>query len=91
LSQAWGIAAAGLDAVERSVGKGEKPVGLYPCRDVLGGEQVRFCVAPVLAPALGESICLMLHRKTGDQVGMTGRDALLGERFGYFGDEMQQG
>ena len=78
-------------AVEGRVGKRQIEVGLYPRGDVLGGEQVRLLVAPVLAPALGESIRLVLQWETGDQVGMAGRDAFPGERFCYFGDELQQG
>ena len=49
-----------------------------------------FFVLIVLAPALRESLGLFLLRKSCDEVGVTGRDALCLERFGYFGDELQQ-
>ena len=47
-----------------------------------------FFVLIVLAPALRESLGLFLLRKSCDEVGVTGRDALRLERLGYFGDEL---
>ena len=48
---------------ERCLGKGEIEVGLYPRAQVLCGEQVRFLVLPILAPALLIGGCLRLLRK----------------------------
>ena len=80
----------GVFAVERCLGKVQVEVGLNPCAQVLGGKQVRFLVLPVLAPAVLERIGLMLLRQTGDEVGMAGGDALLHERLGDSGDELQE-
>ena len=49
-----------------------------------------FVVLPILAPALLESCGLRLLRDAGDEVGVAGGDAFLGERSGYFGDELQE-
>ena len=52
---------------------------------MLRGEQVRFLVLPILAPALLVSRRLMLLRQTRKQVGMAGRDAFLHKRLSYAG------
>ena len=80
----------GVLAVERSIREIEVEVGLYPRAQVLGGKQVRLFVLPVLAPALLEGRRLVLLRQTGKQVGMTGGNALLDERFGNVGNELQK-
>jgi hypothetical protein len=51
---------------------------------------MRFLVLPVLAPALLEGCGLALLRETGDKIGVAGGDALLGERLGHGGDELQE-
>ena len=70
-------------AVERSFGKVQVEVGLNPCAQVLGRKQVRFLVLPVLPPAVFKRLGLMLLRKTGDQVGVARRDALLSQNEAY--------
>jgi len=57
---------------------------------VLGREQVRFLVLPILPPALLVSCGLALLGQTGNQVRVTGRDALVSERFGHLGDKLQE-
>jgi hypothetical protein len=51
---------------------------------------VGFLVLPILSPALLEGCGLRLLRDAGDKVGVADGDALLGERFGHFGDELQE-
>jgi hypothetical protein len=51
---------------------------------------MRFAVLPVLTPALLESFCLRLLRKTGNKVGMAGCDAFLRECLGYLGDQLKK-
>jgi len=77
-------------AVERSIRKRKIEVRLYPCGQAFRGKQVSFLVLPVLAPALLVRFGLRLLRQTGDEVGVTGGDSLLGERFGHCGDELQE-
>ena len=69
---------------------GEIDVVRNPCGEVLGGEQMRFVVLPVLAPALREGFLLGVLREPCDEVGMAGCDALPLESFSHFGDELEQ-
>jgi len=52
---------------------------------------VRLFVLPVLPPALLEGFGLALLRKTGDEVGVAGGYALLGECLDHSGDELEKG
>ena len=49
-----------------------------------------FVVLPIFSPALLESCGLRLLRDAGDKVGVAGGDALMDERLGHFGDELQE-
>ena len=77
-------------AVERSIREGEVEVGLYPCREVPGREQVRFLVLPVLAPALLIGGGLHVLRETGEQVGVGRGDEFSAERLRNCRDQLQQ-
>jgi hypothetical protein len=77
-------------AVEMCLIQREIDVVCNPCREVLGGEQMRFLVLPVLAPALREGFFLGVLREPCDEVGMAGCNALLLEGFSYLGDELEQ-
>ncbi len=77
-------------AIKRRIFEREIEVALYPCGEVFRRQQVRFLVIPVLAPALLEGCGLGLLRKPGDEVGVAGGDAILCERFGHFGNQLQE-
>ena len=51
---------------------------------------MRFCVLPVLAPALLKGLSLRLLWETCKEVGVACCDALLREGLGYGGDQLQQ-
>jgi hypothetical protein len=51
---------------------------------------VRLFVLPVLAPALLEGCGLVFLPETGDEVGVAGGDAFLGECLGHRGDELEK-
>jgi len=53
----------GIFSVERGLVQREIDVVGDPCGEVFGGEQMRFVVLPVLAPALREGLGLFLLRE----------------------------
>jgi hypothetical protein len=53
-------------------------------------QQVRLFVLPIFAPALLERSGLGFLRKTRDQVGVAGGDAVLRKCLGHFGYKLQQ-
>jgi hypothetical protein len=59
-------------AIKRRIFERKIQMGLYPSGEVFRGQQVRFLVIPVLAPALLEGCGLGLLRKPGDEVGVAG-------------------
>lgn len=55
-----------------------------------GGEEVGFFILIILAPACLEGLLLEVLRKTCDEVGMAGGDALGLEGLGHVWNEVQQ-